>query len=190
MNKLVFKYWMWCAAILIVMMTGCEEDEPAQPAPELLEVTTVRYTLIDPGADNTKVFYYQDLDGTSGAAEPTIEVDTLDANALYFGELELLNEASTPIQIVSDTIEQNKTDYQFFFIINDSDASLQYADGDDNNNPVGAFTALRTNESSDGTITINLQFQPNKLGLGVRDGDILNAGGRTNIQVTFPLIVR
>lgn len=184
----IISYLVW-SIVIVIGLGSCEDSERPTPEEEVQEISTLRYTLIDPGANQTKVFYYQDLDGSSGA-NPTITTDTLDANALYFGSLELLNENANPTENISEAIEKSKTDYQFFFIINDANAALQYADGDANNNPVGLFTALKTNSSSSGTFVINLQYKPNKLATGVSDGNLLNAGGRTNIQVTFPIVIK
>ena len=36
------------------------------------------------------------------------------------------------------------------------------------------------------TMTVILRHEPNKAGAGVSDGDITNAGGETDIEVTFP----
>ena len=36
------------------------------------------------------------------------------------------------------------------------------------------------------SMTVILRHEPDKAGAGVSDGDITNAGGETDIEVTFP----
>ena len=43
----------------------------------------------------------------------------------------------------------------------------------------------RSNDPINGTITITLRHEPNKGGEGVSNGDITNAGGETDAQVSY-----
>ena len=52
-----------------------------------------------------------------------------------------------------------------------------------------AFT-LTTGDAASGNITIILRHEPVKDAEGVSDGDITNAGGETDISVTFPVVVQ
>ncbi|MEZ7887763.1 MAG: type 1 periplasmic binding fold superfamily protein, partial [Flavobacteriales bacterium] len=56
---------------------------------------------------------------------------------------------------------------------------------DEEGNPIGLSTVLTTGEMGSGTITVTLRHEPNKDAAGVSSGDIANAGGETDIEVTF-----
>jgi hypothetical protein len=44
--------------------------------------------------------------------------------------------------------------------------------------------------SSEGSLTIILRHEPDKSAPGVSEGDIANAGGETDIQLNFELIIQ
>jgi len=49
---------------------------------------------------------------------------------------------------------------------------------------------LTTDAAGSGTITVILRHEPDKGASGVNDGDITNAGGETDIEVTFDVTVQ
>ena len=61
---------------------------------------------------------------------------------------------------------------------------------DENGNPVGLSFTLTTGEASSGALTFTLIHEPDKSGDGVSEGDITNAGGSKDIEVTFELEVQ
>ena len=66
-----------------------------------------------------------------------------------------------------------------------SDVNIAYNDLDEEGKPIGLSTVLTTGEMGSGTITVTLRHEPNKDAAGVSSGDIANAGGETDIEVTF-----
>jgi hypothetical protein len=48
---------------------------------------------------------------------------------------------------------------------------------------------ISTSSAGSGTLTITLRHEPNKDGDNVADGDITNAGGETDVEVTFNIDV-
>ena len=172
---------------LLLSVFSCEKDEPMENE-ERIEVTDIRYTLISPNGDE-QVLTYSDPDGRGGN-DPVVTGATIQPNVVYFGNFEISNELSTPTEDIKATIEANKREYQFFYIVNGLDMTIAYADSDDDQNPVGLTTALMIGNSSNGTLTINLQEDPNKSGAGVSDGQIGNAGGATIFQASFPITIQ
>lgn len=175
--------------LAVFLCWACTEEEPTEPEIPEQVVTTLRYELIDPGTNETKVLYYQDLDG-NGGNEPIIESDTLLANSIYFGTLEFLNESVSPTENVSDIINAAKEDYQVFFIKNNLQIDFTYADSDGSNNPLGLFVALRTSDSEEGNLIINLQRDLDKFNETVQNGDIIGSTGKTVLQFSIPLVIR
>ncbi len=174
-----------------ISLSSCSKDEPEDPIiPNEEEViTTLQYTLTPDNGGTPVVLSFQDLDGDGGDA-PIITGGTLDANSLYNGVLVLLNELESPAEDITEEIEEEALDHQFFYQTSLSDIDITYADMDNNGNPIGLSTLVTTTNASSGTLTIILRHEPNKDASGVSDGDISNAGGETDIEVTFDVEVQ
>ena len=173
-------------ALSALFVTSCKKDEPEAPViPNEEEViTTLNYTLTPEGGGTSVTLTFQDLDGDGGNA-PVISEGTLAANTTYNGSVELLNELENPAENITEEVEEEALDHQFFFETSVSDMSVDYDDMDDNGNPIGLATIVTTDAASTGTLTITLRHEPSKDASGVSTGDITNAGGETDIEVTF-----
>jgi hypothetical protein len=66
---------------------------------------------------------------------------------------------------------------------------FSYDDSDSNGDPVGIVTTVHTGDTGNGLLTITLRHEPDKSATGVAGGDITNAGGDTDLEVTFPVMV-
>jgi hypothetical protein len=103
--------------------------------------------------------------------------------------LELLNELEDPAEDITLEVAEEELEHQFFyetlFPTELSDVNIAYNDLDEEGNPIGLSTVLTTGEMGSGTITVTLRHEPNKDAAGVSSGDIANAGGETDIEVTF-----
>lgn len=173
---------------LSIVMTACEKDDPEIPNEEEL-ITTVNYTLTPTDGGMSVLVSFVDLDGDGGSAA-TITGGTLEANQTYTGSLELLNESETPSEDITAEIEEEDEDHQFFFSSDIAGLSFSYNDQDEDGNPVGLSSTVTTGDAASGSITIVLKHEPVKSATGVSDGDITNAGGETDIEVTFPIDVQ
>jgi hypothetical protein len=67
---------------------------------------------------------------------------------------------------------------------------VAYGDVDGNGKPLGLQTTVVTGDVSTGTLTITLRHEPDKSAAGVSGGDLTNAGGETDIEVTFDVTVQ
>lgn len=173
-------------AIFISLFSSCnkEKDDPIIPNEEEL-ITTVIYTLVDTLTNDSLVFTYRDIDG-DGGNPPIIEVDSIKANSYYLGFITLLNEAVNPSIDIGIEVENEAEEHQFFFIIQSSlGIEIEYADLDANANPLGMKTSFKSWDESAGEFTIILKHEPNKFAPGVSDGQIGNAGGETDVEVSF-----
>jgi len=180
---------LWALPLFsILFFTACEKEDPVVPNEEEL-ITTLIYTLTPEGGGNPVVFSFQDLDGDGGNA-PVIVNGTLAANTTYAGVLSLLNETETPAESISDEVAAEADEHQFFLSVSGVDATVSYADADGNGNPIGLASTLVAGAVSSGTLVITLRHEPAKSASGVSDGDITNAGGETDIEVTFDVTVQ
>jgi len=177
--------------ISILFTISCGKDEPEDPIiPNEEElITTVTYTLTPHGGGNVVTLTFEDLDGDGGNA-PIITDGVLIANTTYDGKLVLLNEVASPTENITEEVEEEGVDHQFFFQSSISDVTVAYDDEDANGNPIGLSTILTTNEAGEGTITVTLRHEPAKTEPSVSTGDITNAGGETDIEITFNVEVQ
>ena len=186
----MIKFYFSLALIvgMSLVMTSCEKEDPEIPNEEEL-ITTFNYYLTPANEDTTIVFSFKDLDG-DGGNEAEIIGGVLDANMVYSGRVELLNEAESPVENITTEVEEEGTLHQFFFQTSIADLSIKYTDVDNEGNPIGVASELSTGTTTSGTLTITLRHEPNKSASGVANGEIGNAGGETDIQVTFPIDVQ
>ncbi|MDX1478672.1 MAG: type 1 periplasmic binding fold superfamily protein [Saprospiraceae bacterium] len=173
--------------IACITLTACEKKDPVIPNPEEL-ITTLTYTLVAGGGE-TAQFTFFDPDGDGGIA-PVLTADTLTANTSYTGVMTLRNEAQTPPEDIGAEVAEEAEDHQFFFEVLQANATISYDDTDSNGQPIGLSSTLVTGEPSQGTLTIVLRHEPDKSAPGVANGQIANAGGETDIEVTFDLVIR
>ena len=172
----------------MLFITSCKKDDPIIENEEEL-ITTLIYTLTPEAGGDSVVLSFQDLDG-DGAMPPTITGGTLGANTIYNGSLQLLNESVNPAENITVEVQEEAEEHQFFFQNNISGLSIAYTDEDENGHPIGLSSKISTTGSGSGTITVTLRHEPNKTAAGVSTGDITNAGGETDIEVTFDVEIQ
>lgn len=182
-------YFLSFAALLALplLLTSCDKDDPIIPNEEEL-ITTVNYTLTSDDGQ-VVVLSFVDLDG-DGDNLPTIMGGTLSANTVYSGSLELLNEAESPAEDITEEVQAEDDEHQFFFQSTIDGMVISYTDQDADGNPVGLKTNITTGAPNSGSLTVILKHEPVKDAAGVSAGDITNAQGETDIQVTFPIDVQ
>jgi hypothetical protein len=167
---------------------GCKDDEGPVNPEEL--ITTLRLTFTPTVGGTAAVLQFRDIDGDGGNA-PVITADPLMASASYNVAIEVFNESVTPADTITHEIEDEDEDHQFFFQpAAGLNLTFTYADTDDDGHPVGLSSTAQAGAASTGELTVTLRHEPDKHAAGVEDGDITNAGGETDIEVTFDVVVQ
>lgn len=183
-----FKKFTFITTILAcIVMTGCRKDDPTPPNEEEL-ITTLVYSLDTSGGTSVELRFV-DLDG-DGGNDPVLSSGILSSNTTYTGNITLSNEAESPAEDITAEVAEEDAEHQLFFQSSFSDLSVAYDDQDGDGNPLGLATTLTTGASGTGTLTITLRHEPSKDAEGVSAGDITNAGGETDIEVTFNIEVQ
>jgi hypothetical protein len=183
------------AVALCGALTACKKDDPKPPTgtptpPNEQElITTVKLYFTSADGLDEREWQWQDLDGDGGNA-PVITTVPLAANTVYAVRIEVLDESNpNDVEDITEEIEEEADEHQFFFIVTNANASIVYTDQDDDGNPLGLETLWTLGNASNGTVTVILRHELDKYAPGVSAGDITNAGGDTDIEVTFPLIL-
>lgn len=175
-------------SFVALILQSCDPDPDPEEPQEL--ITNLSYTLTPSNGEPPVVLTFSDIDGDGGDA-PIINGGSLAAGTTYTGVIELSDESKTPIESITEEIDEEADEHQFFFSSTNSIATVSYDDTDSMGNPVGLSTTLVTAaDSVSGSLTITLRHEPNKSASGVAGGDITNAGGETDIEVSFPIDVQ
>lgn len=181
--------------IASLIFVSCSDDDDNNNIPEPVNeeevITTITATLTPAGGGTAIILQSQDLDG-DGPNAPVVTVSgDLATNTSYSGSLDLLNETESPAESITEEIEEEALEHQFFFNVSNDLFDVAYDDVDADGNPVG-LDFIVTTDATTGTeaFTITLRHEPNKEAAGVSAGDITNAGGETDIEVTFNVTVQ
>jgi hypothetical protein len=176
-----FKYALLASTLIFASCS--DDDDTPEPVNEEEVITTLTVTL-DSGSD-TVVMQYQDLDGDGPDAATVTVSGSLSANTTYDGSIILLNETESPAENITEEIEEEDLDHQFFYTVGSGlDVAAEYGDADSQGNPLGLSFILNTGMASSGGLTFTLRHEPNKPNTGLE-----NAGGETDIEVTFDVTV-
>lgn len=186
--------WIWAvfAFTAVLILNGCKKKEDPKPTPNEEELITtvklkVKNTLLS--SDSTEVIW-KDTDG-DGGNPPVIGTLTIKANSFYSAYLTLLDESHAGhTHNINEEINNEKAEHQFFYQATGNMSNFAYVDFDANGKPVGLQFSFQTGAAGSGTLKITLRHKPNKSATGVSSGDITNAGGETDIEVTFPVTIQ
>lgn len=173
---------------LVLIIPSCDKDDP-EPVNEEEVINTFIYNLVPDDGSELISFTFNDEDGDGGEA-PTIVSATLAANTLYTGSVALTANTPDGTENVTEEVEEEAEEHQFFYASTIADLEIAYDDVDADGNPIGINTTLQTGEAGSGALTITLRHEPDKNGTDVSAGNIANAGGETDIEVTFDVEVQ
>ncbi|ASV32100.1 type 1 periplasmic binding fold superfamily protein [Maribacter cobaltidurans] len=137
--------------VTAISFTSCSnDDDNPDPVNEEEIITTMNVTLSATGG--TITLQSQDLDG-EGPNAPVISVSgNLSANTTYNGSIQLLNETETPAEDITEEVEEEDEEHQFFFTASGALSGVEYDDEDGNGNPVGINFTLTTGDAGNGTL--------------------------------------
>lgn len=173
----------------ITLLVSCNKDDnPIQPVNEEEVITTVTTTLI--GGGQTITLRSRDLDG-DGPNAPVVSVSgNLAANTTYTGTVTFLNEIANPINDITVEVLAEGVDHQLFFQPTPAGlGTFTYTDLDANGKPIGLQFTLLTGTTISGNLLVTLRHEPNKSAAGVSLGNIANASGATDAEVSYPIVV-
>jgi len=186
----IFKYALLAIPFLYF---SCSDDDDNDNVPEPINeeevITTMTVTLTANDGSANVVLQTRDLDG-EGGEDPVVTVSGPISNMTsYSGSIQWLNEMEDEPEDITEEILEEDDEHQVFFSIGEGlPVQVIYADEDGNGNPVGVYFILAPTEAGvtgSGPLTITLIHEPMK----PNDGTVESAGGSTDIQTTFDLVV-
>ncbi len=181
----------------ILLTIGCSSDNdntPPTPVNEVELITTVKMTFTPLSGGSDVILQYQDLDGEGGNA-PVVTVNRpFEQSKTYNGMVSLRNELANPPIDITPEIELEALDHQFFYQTTGNLPQFQYANlssnFDNNGKPFGLQSVVTFSTAASGVLQMTLIHGPNKNAVNVSNGIIDNAGGATDVEVRFNIIVQ
>ena len=175
--------------ITITALSSCSSDDSSGPVNEEEVITTVTATFTPQGGGTPVVLTSRDLDG-NGPDAPVVSVSgNFTAGTVYEGMVHFLNELATPLEDITAEIQQEGDHHQIFFQ-HSGIGTFTYADQDENGNPIGLMCVYTASVAPGaGSLTITLKHHPDKDAEGVAGGNMANAGGGTDAQVNFSVVI-
>lgn len=183
-KKLIYALLVACTLFVI---PSCSPDDELPEEEEV--ITEVIWTLTPQGGGDVVTLTFLDADG-DGGNDPVVTGGTLTANTTYDGSITLANTIESPAEDITAEVAEEDKEHQFFFSTTVAGLTIAYADADGDSNPVGLENTVTTTDAGQGTLGLVLRHEPDKNASGVSDGDITNAGGETDIEVTFDVEVQ
>jgi hypothetical protein len=176
------------ALVSVFSFSSCSNDDPIA-VNEGEVITTVTTTLT--AGSQTLTLTSRDLDG-DGPNAPVVTVSgDLTVNTTYTGTVSFLDEIANPVDDITVEIKEEGAEHQLFFQAPTAIGAFTYTDADVNGKPIGlAFTLKTATVATTGNIVVILRHEPIKNAEGVASGDISNAGGATDAQITYPVQVK
>lgn len=172
--------------LILFLISGCEKPRPINQE-EI--INRIELHLTD-SKGKSYVAQYFDEDG-EGTMEPVVDTLFLPADEHFTGYIALFNTLVAPTANITSEIANESADHQFFFITEAaSGLEFSYDDADIMNLPVGLKFKLSSGGVESEELNIVLRHMPDKSAPNVSSGDITNAGGETDIDITIPVVVR
>ena len=106
------------AIFATVLFVSCSnDDDTPEPVNEEEVITTLTVTLSPNGGGTAITLQTRDLDG-DGPNAPVVTVSgSLATGVTYSGTIVLLNETVNPPEIITEEVEEENLDHQFFYTL-------------------------------------------------------------------------
>lgn len=201
MKKLNFNLLILLLTTSIILFSSCESNDPEdENEGELITDVTLIFTEVDPTGGTVGTPFEvkaSDPDGIELGSNPTIETINLGIGKTYRLELELFNRIEN--EDITEEIEEEADEHQFFFLgsafVGSPVLTYVYDDADEDGNPIGLrgfVTVASTPTSNNAQFRLVLRHDLNKSYSGANNPNFENfvqAGGETDLDITFPLIL-
>ncbi len=177
--------------LFTLLFVACSSDDDAAPEPvNEEEVITTVIATFTPESGAQVILTSTDNDGEGPNAPVTVVSGVFSNSTLYTGTVEFRNELEDPYEDITQEVLEEALEHQVFYGYNNDLGTITYNDTDSEGNPIGLTVNFQTSDTANGTITITLRHEPTKDGEGVSEGDITNAGGETDVEVSFEVEVQ
>lgn len=181
---------------------SCNSEDPViENEEELITDVTLKFTQVDAaGVAESAAFEVvaSDPEGLEVGSSPTIGTINLSAGLRYLVEIELYNRIED--EDITEEIEEEADEHQFYFLgsafIGAPILTYVYDDADGDGNPIGLrgfVTVAQTPAVNNAQFRLVLRHDLNKSFVGANDpnfAQFVNAGGETDLDIIFPVVIK
>jgi len=185
--KHLYKYSMYIFVAMLFVACSNDDDNTPEVVNEE-EVITTLVALFTPTTGGGGItLQSRDLDGDGPNAPVVTASGNLAANTTYNVAISFLNETETPLENITLEVVEEADEHQVFFLPGTGlNLTLVYGDFDGDGNPLGTMMEATTGDVGSGNLLVVLRHEPKK----PNDGTLVDAGGETDISVSFPVTVQ
>ena len=187
-TSILNRVWLATLTVYAIMLMGCSEhgSDPHDHADHDV-ITTIELTLTPSDtAQPTQRIVWEDLDGPGGANPTRIDTIVLRPGATYKGSIALSNRSVSPVEDLTPTIEAERDNHQFFYVLSSGLGALTITDKDSRQLPVGlSFSLDQSGTATSGTLAVQLSHFGNA---SSKNGT--TPSDETDLSVVFPVVVR
>ncbi|MCB0599831.1 MAG: type 1 periplasmic binding fold superfamily protein [Saprospiraceae bacterium] len=177
----------WYIALIfgILLLSHCKKDNARPEIPqETIDGLTLKLVASD-NSDST-LLSFSDPDG-DGGMDPVITGGSIKVSTVYIGIVSFFNGTTD----VTESIRETAEDHQIFFSASSQLGLIfTYEDQDGDGRPVGILSSWTSYSKGSGLLRVSLIHQPDKAAQGVAQGNLNTAGGKTDIEVDFPITIK
>lgn len=181
-------WFAWNLLMLTFIIISCKKDPIVDPNEgELITTVKLKLTDLQQGSTEVSEYVFQDLDGEGGVAPQKFDEIVITKGKSYKCEILLLNESTTPVDLITAEVLAEAVDHQVYFIpAPPGIMSIAYGDKDANNLPIG-ITSYWTagNAAANGVITVALKHKP-----GYKKLDDPISVGDTDVSIDFKIKIQ
>ena len=195
MKNLTSKTAQLLSAALMLTFASCTKDD-ATPAPVEQELITTVKLSVSPITSNLMpyVFTYKVENGFNNTTPGTIQIDTLRllSGLEYMVYVDLYNEKANPVDTATNEILAERNEHLFFYVSNPATGpgSVRVVNNtgskDFEGNPFNQQIQMVAGAPGSGQLRVVLLHQPTNKNAATPDA----AGGETDVDVTFPVVIR
>lgn len=182
---------------LSLSLWSCSKDE-TKPK-DILEqetLTTLELTFTNnSNASDVRKFVFRTADGVQFGRRQQLDTIDLPTNGNYKLDLRVLDESKQTVEDKTSEITTKDLEHQFFFSSRPADlmpVTVSTINKDKNGGLLGTSVGSVLTRATGGTgqFRVILRHEPLKSGNNVANNDTTNAGGETDIAVTYPVRIR
>ena len=171
-----------------ILFSSCKKSNGGEGNDEEL-ITTINLVFTPTTGGTPLTFKYKNIDGPGGLA-PTQDVIILPAGTTYNLALELLNESVSPVEDITEEIEEEAISHRFYYNLSAaSNIAINNLNNDANGVPVGLTSTWTVGAASSGTIGITLRHYPGTPPDKQASDPVNSPKSGTDVDVTFSYIV-
>lgn len=159
--------------------TGCKKNKEELNEEEL--ITTVQLKFTETGTSNTTTATFRDIDGDGGNAPTSFDNIVLAPGKTYDVSIELKDESKTPALDITDEVEEEGDEHQFYFVPSAVNITVSNLNTDALGLPLGTTSKWTTGAASTGVVKVVLKHKPG----GIKAAGDLITKGETDIELDF-----